>query len=216
VTRWAGPSDPKAWTGHVAIDLNGLVFGEVVVVNGHKFAVAKMEFATDGRVQHDPRPGHDFTDAVSELDLRLVHTPWKGCPAVDPAPEKAPVLQPWDADELCRRIVSGEVNQSGADRLLEYIRSLRERIGIAAAHQQRLLTELSWMHVHTERAAETPHAIGGPLSARNPEPWEAAVDDFRAAAIRMLDEPGWAPQEVAFMKACIKPITDLDKPRAKA
>jgi hypothetical protein len=81
------------WTAHEHIDVTNLVAGQHLLLTGHKFAVQRMEFTSAGDVRADPRPGHDFMAGVSEVDLRLVHLPWKGCPAVEP-PDKR-MSKPW-------------------------------------------------------------------------------------------------------------------------
>jgi hypothetical protein len=63
---------------HHDIDLDGLTAGNHVTLNGHWFGLEKAECITTAYF-HPKSPANGPTN----LDLRLVHCPWLGCPAAE-------------------------------------------------------------------------------------------------------------------------------------
>lgn len=79
------PAKRPGYTPHVVIDLEqGLVAGSAVLVNGHKFFVQRANFDTHGELVHTVHGVESVTRTVGEIELRLVHADWAGCPAVEP------------------------------------------------------------------------------------------------------------------------------------
>lgn len=87
--RLSDPTDPRIWTAHEHIDITRITSGRQILLSGHKFWVTDMIFTTTGRATGYPGPD-DFAAGVAQVDLKLMHTQWKGCPAVDP-PRRLPV-----------------------------------------------------------------------------------------------------------------------------
>lgn len=88
--RLADPADPRLWTAHEHIDVTRITAGRQILLSGHKFWVADMTFRTTGWATGHPRPGHDCMADIGQVDLKLTHAQWKGCPAVDPPAKRMP------------------------------------------------------------------------------------------------------------------------------
>lgn len=73
---------------HHDIDLTNLTAGNYVTLNGHWYGLEKADCRTSAYF-HPKSPATGPTN----IELTLVHCPWLGCPAVEPAP---PALDPDD------------------------------------------------------------------------------------------------------------------------
>lgn len=66
---------------HHDIDLTGLTAGNFVTLNGHWYGLEKADCTTHAFFH----PETPTANGPTSLELKLVHCPWLGCPAVDPA-----------------------------------------------------------------------------------------------------------------------------------
>lgn len=89
------PPRRPGFTPHVAFDTTGLLAGDAIGLNGHRFVVSRFEMIASALVS--PRPdGSDVLRDVTRVDLDLAHADWSGCPRVDPdEPAKPAGAMPW-------------------------------------------------------------------------------------------------------------------------
>lgn len=88
MTRPLRSAEPRpGWVDHIEFETRSLLTGGEVLIDGHVFLVQKMNALSSGCI-HPPRgPGaQDVSAAAGQMELALVHAPWRGSPAAEPQP----------------------------------------------------------------------------------------------------------------------------------
>ncbi len=93
-------SDPTVWTAHEAIDTERILAGSRLLLSGHTFYVHSMNFLSTGSPTGDPRRGQDFMAGIGQVDLKLTHAQWMGCPAAERPGKRMPKAWRETLDEL--------------------------------------------------------------------------------------------------------------------